>query len=162
VFFLVVVVAIVSVLLIREGLRPCAWLDIALKRSGCICTLEEHEEEVDSLAFSPDGTLLALGLRNGTVRMWRVEDRELLRVLKTSISPTVEGVYSQDVAFSPDGKILAFGSTDGNVRLWRVSDGRLLHTLEGRSGRICSLDFSPDGGILALGTWDGPVQRGMA
>jgi len=61
-----VVLAIVSVLIIRTGLQPCAWLDIACKYSGCLCTLK-HESGVTSIAFSPDGTILASGLRNGTV-----------------------------------------------------------------------------------------------
>mgnify|MGYP006304546649 CR=1 FL=1 len=53
--------AIIGGLVIRAGLQPCAWLDIALQRSGCLGTLEENGSEVDSVAFSPDGTLLASG-----------------------------------------------------------------------------------------------------
>jgi hypothetical protein len=37
-----VVLVIVGVLVTRAGLQPCAWLDIALKHSGCLYTLEEH------------------------------------------------------------------------------------------------------------------------
>ena len=65
-----VVLVIVSMLAIKAGLQPCAWLDLALKRSGCLCTLEKHEESpVESVAFSPDGTLLASASRDGTVRL---------------------------------------------------------------------------------------------
>ena len=158
-----VVLAIVTVLVIRTGLQPCAWLDIALGQSGCLYTLEEHTSPVDSVAFSPDGTLLASGSRDNTVRLWQVADKELLRAFQIPTSLAGEG-YSQDVAFSPEGETLAFGSADGTVRLWRVSgDGqhpeeRPLYTMQGGAGKVCSLDFSPDGRILAAGTWKGPVR----
>jgi dipeptidyl aminopeptidase/acylaminoacyl peptidase len=159
-----VVLAIVSVLVIRAGFQPCAWLDVALKRSGCLSTLEEHSSRVDSVAFSPDGALLASGSRDNMVRLWRVADKDLVRVLENPVPSSEEGGYSQDVAFSPGGEMLAFGSTDGAVRLWWVSEdeehpaGTLLHILPGQLGKVCSLAFSPDGRILAAGTWNGPVR----
>ena len=158
-----VVLAIATVLVTRAGLQPCAWLDIALEKSGCLYILEEHTSPVDSVAFSPDGTLLASGSRDNTVRLWHVADRELLRTLRNPLSLAGEG-YSQDVAFSPEGEMLAFGSADGTVRLWRVSGDRQhpeekpLYTMQGGAGKVCSLDFSPDGRILAAGTWKGPVH----
>ncbi len=149
---------IVGVCVIRAGLQPCAWLDVPLRRSGCLTTLDETTTQVDSVAFSPDGALLAVGLRDNTVRIWRLADKALQRTFEASIPQAKSGGYSQDVAFSPDGNLLAFGTTDGNVRLWQVSDGTLAHTLEGASGKISSLAFSPNGSLLAIGTWDGPVQ----
>jgi len=66
------------------------------------------------LSIGEDGKTLALGLDDGTVRLWRVADGTLLRTLEGH----TRSVYS--VAFSPDGTVLASGSDDGTVRLWGV------------------------------------------
>ena len=66
---------------------------------------------MNSVAFSPDGQLLASGLWK-MVRLWRVEDGKLLR--------SFEGHKKlvNSVAFAPDGALLASGSDDKTVQLW--------------------------------------------
>jgi Tol biopolymer transport system component len=96
---------------------------------------------MESLAFSPDGKILAVGDEYyGAVRLWRTSDGRLLRTLQG------EGRVST-MAFSPDGQTLVTGSFNGATRFWRVSDGTLLRTLE--SYMVERLAFSPDGRILA-------------
>jgi WD40 repeat protein/tetratricopeptide (TPR) repeat protein len=105
-----------------------------------------------SVAFSPDGQMVASAWGFGQVSVQRVSDGTLLRTLERH--PDL--VWS--VAFSPDGATLASGCWDGNVRLWRISDGTLLHILEGHTDEVQIVAFSPDGQTLASGSHDDSVM----
>ena len=102
---------------------------------------------VDDATFSPDGTILALASRSGTVQLWNVATGELLAVLQGHSSAV------QAVAFAPDGRTLASGSSDQTVRLWNVETRRELMQLDPGGvelGGVLSLDFSPDGRRLLV------------
>jgi WD40 repeat protein len=73
---------------------------------------------VYSVAFSPDGKILADGATDGTVWLWDFNDRHRPALLATLTGPTGQ-VFS--VAFSPSGRTLVAGSADGTVRLWDTS-----------------------------------------
>ena len=119
-----------------------------------ITILEGHTDEIYSVAFSPDGTILASGSGwwNGLVKLRDV-------ATGTSIA-TFEGHTEQvkSVAFSPDGMTLASGSMDGTVKLWDVATGTNITTFEGHSAGVYEIAFSPDGTILASGSQDGTVK----
>ena len=108
--------------------------------------LTEHTDGVSSVSFSPDGSILASGSWDDTVRLWDVETGMPFRTLEGH----TDGVSS--VSFSPDGSTLASGSWDDTVRLWDIETGVHLRTLEGhRWGHrgLHSVSFSPDGKTLA-------------
>ncbi len=73
---------------------------------------------VASVAFSPDGKILASGNTDDTVEFWNVATHHQ-QIGFPLINGQAGGVSS--VAFSPDGKVLASGSYDGTVRLWNVA-----------------------------------------
>jgi len=73
-----------------------------------------HPSHVDAVAFSPDGQLLVTGSWDSVLRVWRVEDCSLIKVLKGHKN-IVHGV-----AFIPDGKLLASASWDSTARLWEL------------------------------------------
>ncbi len=108
--------------------------------------------KVCSLAFSPDGMLLASGGTDGTVRLCDVNSGTLVR--------TLEG-YPESawpVAFSPNGKLLAAGSYDRTVRLWDVATGVMEGIIAGHAHYVFALAFSPDSRWLATGSTDTLVR----
>jgi len=111
--------------------------------------------EVTSLAFSPDGRLLASGGFDGTLAIW---DVPAARLARPAIAAHREAV--QALAFSPDATTLASAGVgtadfDANVRLWDVAAGRpLLPTLGGHESPVRALAFGPDGQTLAAAEGD--------
>ncbi len=105
----------------------------------------KHNGEVNSLAFSPDGGLLAAGVAeagNGMVYIWDVDRRAIIR------SFWAHPYSVPSMAFSPTGQFLATGAIDRSVKVWQVSNGRLLETLA-QDGQGTSVIFSKDGSLLA-------------
>lgn len=97
-----------------------------------------------SVAFSPDGRLLAVGCMNGQIDLWPLD---ATGTMKPSVLKKHQSLV-WTLAFSPDGKTLASGSADNNVLIWDVPTGEDLMTLK-HNGTVEALRFSPDGRLLA-------------
>ena len=117
-------------------------------------TMSGHADAVLSVAFHPNGLMLASGGRDGTVHLWDMATGTLWKTLGGGHR---EAVHS--VAFSPDGWILASGGADRVIRLWDAATGTLWKTLGGGHGEaVHSVAFSPDGRTLASGGADRVIR----
>jgi WD40 repeat protein len=95
-----------------------------------------------TLAFSPDGRVLAIGGDDPLVHLWDVRTRKLVRELKQNVG----GVRALD--FSSDGRMLAI-SGKPNATLWDIATGTQVGRFSGGS-RGAMLDLSPDGRRLLM------------
>jgi WD40 repeat protein len=105
-----------------------------------------------SVAFHPNGEILATGNANGEVHLWRVSDGQILLTCRGHAN------WVRRVAFSPDGKKLASGSEDRTMRIWDLSSGECLSVIKGEGFSLRTLAFSPDGRNLVSGSDDAIVR----
>lgn len=110
-------------------------------------------------AAAPDGRTVALGLPDGTVRLWDVikgQEQQSIAVYVPKPGTAPSGVSA--LAFSADGKHLLTGSRDNAVRVWELPDGREVRTMRGHHAWVEALALSTDGKRLASSGQDGVIH----
>ena len=95
-----------------------------------------------AVAFSPDGSLIAVGTGSSNVTIWNVQDGSLSQVLKGA------SYAVRAVVFSPNGNLIAAAGSDSTVHVWQVSKGvaQVSYFLK---DNVSNLVFSPDSRYLA-------------
>lgn len=117
-------------------------------------TLLEHPwimsglvDEVNSLAFSPDGQTLVSGGADSTIKLWHVGAQDLIDILHKH-----NGMV-RCVAFTPDGRMLATGGDDRKILFWDLTLRQVTTALSLDDTAAHSLALSPNGEILITGSY---------
>lgn len=111
-----------------------------------------HTDGINSVAFCPDGRILATASRDREIKLWDVATGKVVAVCRGH----TDAVNS--LAFGPDGRVLASGGDDRSIRLWDVATGKRTVPLMGHTDKVLSVAFSPDGQTLASGSSDGTIK----
>lgn len=100
----------------------------------------EHENPVNTVAVSADGTLAASAGRNGEINFWSLPEGKLLFGTKGSGGKAV-----LSVAISPDNTTVLSADEDGLINKWDLAHGKIVETFRNSSGAVNSVAFSEDG-----------------
>jgi eukaryotic-like serine/threonine-protein kinase len=108
-----------------------------------------HERAIESIAFSPDDTRLAISSVDG-VKLWDVATGTLVHSLMTSTSPCVR--------FTPDGSQVVTVGPQKTITFWDVKSGAMQSTISDCAKRVSAIAFTPNGSQLASASVNGPIQ----
>ncbi len=117
--------------------------------ASSIRVLHRHRVGGFAGALSPDGGALAVGSRDGRVRLLDLRSREVRAFARRHRA----GVL--DVAFTPDGRTLVSSDFEGAVIVWDVARGEVREELASHRGPVWALAVSPDGRTLYSAGDDG-------
>jgi mono/diheme cytochrome c family protein len=131
---------------------------MALDGRTWVAALDGHADLVRAVAFSPDGSRLAVAGgpsgRFGEVRIWDVS------AAAPKLVSTIQGHRDSilAVAFSPDGRTIATGSYDKLIKVWTVADGKVVATLKEHSDAVYAVAFLPGGAQVLTAAGDRTVK----
>jgi WD40 repeat protein len=119
------------------------------------------EASIYSLAYSPNGSLLASAELGNTIQIWDGLSGE--KLLEMNWPGAVNRVgspndYISSVTFNPQGNLLAAGSSDAVVTLWGIPAGQFLLPFTGHTQAVTCVAFNPQGNRLASGSLDATVR----
>jgi len=113
-----------------------------------------HFPEVNAIAFNPDGSKIASGGTDKTIKLWDVKSS----TEQAGYEGHTAGIGFKSLDWSPDGKLIAAGSRNDAIRIWEADTGTEYAVLHGHSDEITGISFSPDSALLASASFDNTIR----
>ncbi len=116
--------------------------------------------KINSLAFNPDGKILAsVGEDDYKIKLWNLSGEER-GTLEEENSSDVDNDIINTIAFSSDGKLLASGDNKGYIKIWDFTNKKLLlfDEIKQHDSAVTSLAFIPNTQILISGSKDKTIK----
>jgi len=111
----------------------------------------EENQTIYSLAASPDGKLLGIGMENGEVKLRKAENGQIQREIRTGSQVNV-------LSFSPTGRSIITGGNNGVASQWALTNGGKIQSFRGHSKKITDIAVAPGGEVFASSSDDGSVR----
>lgn len=108
--------------------------------------------QISALAFAPDGKILAVGTKDGAIRLFDVPQATEQFALEQEIGAV------GSLAFSKDGLQLAAGHATGEIAIWHVPQRRLLKSWKAHADGVGAVLWHPDGQRVITGGFDGVIR----
>jgi WD40 repeat protein len=123
-----------------------------LATGNTVATLLGHTAAITSLSFSPDGSRLASGGQDNTVRVWNMADGQPISQFGAHAAPVTT------VVFSGSGQEVVSGAADGSLHLWNAADGAALRPFSGHGGAIVAVAYAAAGQRVISSSADGTLR----
>ncbi|KAK4129097.1 WD40 repeat-like protein [Parathielavia appendiculata] len=117
-----------------------------------VARLLGHQNKVNQVQFSPDGTLIASAGWDNHTKLWNARDGKFLKSLRGHVAP----VYQ--CAWSADSRLLVTGSKDCTLKVWNARNGNLAMDLPGHEDEVYAVDWAADGKMVGSGGKDRAVR----
>jgi WD40 repeat protein len=116
-------------------------------------TLNEHNGQIFSVAWSPDSRRIASASGDRRVLIGDIQTKKIVFSMGEG-STSIKNV----VAWSPRGEYIAIGGNDKTVQIWNVNSKKLTFTYSGHAGYVTTVAWSPDGTKIASASSDRTIQ----
>lgn len=124
--------------------------------ASLVATFSGHTDSVQSVSFSPDGSLIASASRDKTIKLWKISGHELIRTLSGHEFTITAVAFAPETI--PGGYDLASGSTDKSLAFWKVDSTQMRKMSPLHGSTVTAIAYSRDGRLLATGTADAMLR----
>ncbi|MEN8136001.1 MAG: hypothetical protein ABFS18_10790 [Thermodesulfobacteriota bacterium] len=115
--------------------------------------IEGHSQRINTVAYSPNGKMIASGSGDNTVKTWYASNGRDIHSYKAGKNDVLA------VSWSPDSDYIASGlSWDSNILVWNTSRDKLVKTLDGHGDWVTAVLYSPSGRNIISGSKDGSIR----